>query len=101
MANGTNFVLAFLLAIFMTLLGSVAKYANARDPGENQDLRRHLLVSFFAGMMMFFFGLANGWSYPFIMMGCGLGGWRGANIIKQINPPNLGPENNGDDDETT
>ncbi|MFC6121745.1 hypothetical protein ACFPZP_11865 [Citrobacter bitternis] len=99
MANETDLVSALLLALVMTLLGSLAKYAYANRPGEQKrSLRDHVFVSLFAGMMMFFFGLANGWSQAFIILGCGLGGWQGASIIRRINPPGLGSGKDGNDE---
>ncbi|HHL2824753.1 TPA: holin [Citrobacter murliniae] len=96
MANGVEFIPALLLAIIMTLVGSLAKYAN-RPILEKIRLRDHIAISVFAGMMMFLYGLHEQWSVYLIGIGCGLAGWQGAAIIKRIHPP--GFQDNGEDDD--
>lgn len=96
MANGIDFIPALLLALIMTLVGSLAKYAN-RAADDPVPLINHVAVSVFAGMMMLLTGLVNEWSLPVIGIGCGFAGWQGAAIIKRIYPPGFGPEN-GDED---
>ncbi|KAB0556212.1 hypothetical protein [Pantoea stewartii] len=99
MANGIDFVPALLLAIIMTLVGSVAKYAN-RAETDKIRLVNHVLISLFAGAMMFLYGLHEEWSMYLLGIGCGLAGWQGAAIIKRIHPPGFSQEDNGDNDGT-
>lgn len=95
MANGTELIPVLLIALIMTLAGSLAKFAN-RAPRDEVHLLSHVAVSIFAGMMMCLLGLTNGWSIYVVGIGCGWAGWQGASIIRQIRPPGFGPDN-GDD----
>lgn len=102
MANGTELIPALLLALIMTLAGSLAKYSltkhSNKAPAEPVPFHSHVAVSLFAGMMMCLLGLTNGWSLYVVGIGCGWAGWQGASIIKQIRPPGFGP-GGGDDNE--
>jgi len=96
MANGMEIILALLLALIMTLAGSLAKYAN-RPVAERTGLYSHMIVSLFAGMMMALWGLHEQWSLYLLGIGCGAAGWQGAAIIRRINPPGFGQSDNGDE----
>ncbi|QDX29539.1 hypothetical protein [Dickeya poaceiphila] len=87
-------LIAALIAAAMTLIGSVAKYAYTSS--KNVPIRNHIVISAFAGAMMYLLGIQQGWSLPLVGMCCGLAGWHGASIIRRINPP--GVNINGDDD---
>lgn len=56
MANGTELIPALLLALIMTLAGSLAKYSltkhSNKAPGDPVPFLSHVAVSLFAGMMM-------------------------------------------------
>ena len=97
MANGIEFIPALLLALVMTLAGSLAKFAN-RPMAERTDLYSHVIVSLFAGMMMALWGLHEQWSLYLLGIGCGLAGWQGAAIIKRIHPPGFSQSDNGGQD---
>lgn len=100
MANGTELIPALLLALIMTLAGSLAKYSltkySDKAPEPTAPFLSHVAVSLFAGMMMCLLGLTNGWSIYVVGIGCGWAGWQGASVIKQIRPPGF---RNGDDNE--
>ncbi|EPL4123842.1 hypothetical protein [Citrobacter sp. 50677481] len=96
MANGIEFIPALLLAVIMNLVGSLAKYAYS-SPDQRVPLLNHVLVSLFAGMMMFLFSMTNGWSLYVMGIGCGAAGWQGASIIRRIHPPGFGPDGDNDD----
>ncbi|HIH9462852.1 hypothetical protein [Klebsiella quasipneumoniae] len=98
MLYGIEIIPALLLALLMIVTGSLAKFVYSKE--SKVTLRDHVVVSLFAGMVMFFFGLANGWSQPFIILGSGIGGWSGASIIRRIQLPGVGSDDNGDNDET-
>lgn len=97
MANGTELIPALLLALIMTLAGSLAKYSltkhSEKVPDPGVPFLSHVAVSLFAGMMMCLLGLTNGWSLYVVGIGCGWAGWQGASVIKQIRPPGFGPDN--------
>ncbi len=94
MQNG-QLIIAALVAAAMTLVGSIAKYANSRT--HDVPFVNHLVVSIFAGALMFFVGVREDWSLPLIAVCAGLAGWHGAAVIRGIKPPGINI--NGDDDE--
>lgn len=83
MANGTEIIPALLLALIMTVLGSLAKY-QLRPASEKVSLSSHMVVSIFAGTMMALYGLDKQWSLYILGMGCGAAGWQGAAILKKL-----------------
>ncbi|EKN8446790.1 hypothetical protein PZA49_003186 [Salmonella enterica] len=90
MANGTDMIPALLLALIMTVLGSLAKY-QTRPASEKVSLSSHMVVSIFAGTMMALYGLDKQWSLYILGMGCGAAGWQGASILKRL--PWFGSDN--------
>lgn len=96
MANGNEFIPALLLALIMSLLGSLAKYAH-RPVSERTSLLKHVAVSLFAGVMMALYGLHEQWSLSLLGLSCGAAGWQGAAIIKKFDPPGFSQSDNGDD----
>lgn len=93
MAN-TEIIPALLLALIMTVLGSLAKF-QTRPESEKVSLSSHMVVSIFAGMMMALYGLDKQWSLYLLGLACGAAGWQGAAILKKL--PWFSQSDNGDD----
>lgn len=93
MAN-TELFPALLLALIMTVLGSLAKF-QYRPESERVSLTSHMIVSIFAGMMMALYGLDKQWSLYLLGLACGAAGWQGAAILKKL--PWFSQSDNGDD----
>jgi uncharacterized membrane protein YagU involved in acid resistance len=79
--------IAALLALGMTVLGSVAAYAYKVLSGESFSWRTlclQMIVSIFAGFLMML--LAVYWQWPQEVTGaiCGMAGWSGSSLIKAL-----------------
>lgn len=94
--GGMEFIPSITLAIIMTVVGSLARYANTVE-SKRISFKNHFVISLFAGMTMFLYGLHEQWTMALIGMGCGLAGWQGAAIIKRIHPPGI--QDNGENDD--
>ncbi|HAT2607116.1 TPA: hypothetical protein I8235_000025 [Kluyvera intermedia] len=92
MAN-TELIPVLLVALIMTVLGSLAKY-QTRPVSEKVSLSSHMVVSIFAGMMMALYGLDKQWSLSLMGLACGAAGWQGAAILKRL--PWFSQAENGD-----
>lgn len=100
MANEIQLGPALMLALVMIFLGTFVRYRkNKNGGGHNAPFVDQLAGGLLAGMTIFFYGLGNGWSYPYIIACCGAGGLIGPAIIRRVVPPEFMPKN-GDDNET-
>lgn len=80
-------LIAALIALGMTVLGSVAAYAYKVLSGESFSWRTlclQMIVSVFAGILMML--LAIYWNWPQEVTGaiCGMAGWSGSSLIKTL-----------------
>lgn len=80
-------LIAALIALGMTVLGSVAAYAYKVLSGDSFSWRTlcfQLIVSVFAGFQMML--LATYWNWPQEVTGaiCGMAGWPGSSLIKAM-----------------
>lgn len=80
-------LIAALIALGMTVLGSVAAYAYKVLSGEAFSWRTlclQMIVSVFAGILMML--LAIYWNWPQEVTGaiCGMAGWSGSSLIKTL-----------------
>jgi uncharacterized membrane protein YagU involved in acid resistance len=80
-------LIAALIALGMTVLGSVAAYAYKVLSGDAFSWRTlclQLIVSVFAGFLMML--LATYWNWPQEVTGaiCGMAGWSGSSLIKAL-----------------
>lgn len=79
--------IAALIALGMTVLGSIAAYAYKVLSGESFSWRTlclQMIVSIFAGFLMML--LAIYWQWPQEVTGaiCGMAGWSGSSLIKAL-----------------
>ncbi|HDX3905838.1 TPA: hypothetical protein ROF77_002141 [Enterobacter asburiae] len=100
MANEIQFVPALILALVMIFLGTFVRYRKNKKESTKSPFVDQLAGGVLAGMTIFFYGLGNGWSYPYIIACCGAGGLIGPAIIRRVVPPELMPKD-GDDNEKT
>lgn len=80
-------LIAALIALGMTVLGSVAAYAYKVLSGDVFSWRTlclQMIVSVFAGFLMMLF--ATYWNWPQEVTGaiCGMAGWSGSSLIKTL-----------------
>lgn len=99
MADEIDLVPALMLALIMIFLGTFIRYRKNRNGVKHSPFVDQLAGGVLAGMTIFFYGLGNGWSYPYIIACCGAGGLIGPAIIRRVVPPEFLPKN-GDDNET-
>lgn len=98
MANEIQFVPALFLALTMITLGTFVRYRKNKKDAKNPPFIDQLAGGVLAGMTIFFYGLGNGWSYPYIIACCGAGGLIGPAIIKRVVPPEF-MSKDGEDNE--
>lgn len=78
-------VLLWMLVV--TIIGAIASYAFALIKGAKFEIITfvcHIVVSGFAGGLMFFIASHQGWVFEMAGIACGIAGWSGSTLVNAL-----------------